>query len=231
MFASLFKNSRRHKQIVEAIATAAKGVTREQIVKKTGLPNGGSLTEALEELEQCGFIRRYRAIGKKKKEVLYQLVDFFSNFHLRFLEDEKAGEQEYWIKYSSSPAHNAWSGYSFEIVCLSHISQLKLALGISGVISPVCSWRSSYSVPGVQIDLVIDRDDGIVNLCEAKYSIGEFTIDRAYHAILCNKKAAFIAETKTRKAIHLTMISTFGVTQNEYRDSIQSEITMDELFR
>jgi len=230
VFASLFKHSWRHRQIVEAIAAAAQGITRGQIAVKAGLPNGGSLTQALEELEQCGFIRQYRAIGKKKKEALFQLVDFFSNFHLRFLVDHKAEEEEYWVKYSNSPAYHAWSGYTFEIVCLSHISQLKRALGISGVIAPVCSWRSSNSDPGAQIDLVIDRDDGIVNLCEAKYSIGKFTIDRAYDEKLRNKKEAFLAETKTRKAIHLTMITTYGVSHNMYQGSIQSEITMDDLF-
>ena len=231
VLASLFKDAGRHQQILEAIAQASQGVAREQIVSKTGLPNGGSLTIALEELEQCGFIRRYRAIGKKRKQSLYQLVDFYSNFHLKFLADGRAEEEKYWTKYSNSTAHNAWSGYSFEMVCLAHVSQIKRTLGISGVIAPVCSWRSGGAGDfGAQVDLVIDRDDGIVNLCEVKYTIGEFAIDKAYDEKLRNKKAAYLAETKTKKAVHLTMLTTYGVSRNSYWGTIQSEITMDDFF-
>ncbi len=231
VFASLFKDPRRHEQIVRAIARAAKGITREQLVKSTGIANGGSLTMVLEELEQCGFIRKYHAVGKKRKDTLYQLIDHFSNFHLNFLTDNKSDEDGYWSKYSNSPAYNAWSGYSFEMICLSHVKQIKQSLGIAGVIAPVYSWRSSAQDGiGAQVDLVIDRNDGITNLCEAKYSIEEFSIDKEYETRLRNKIASYRAETRTKKAIHITMITTYGVRKNTYSGIVQSDLVIADLF-
>jgi AAA+ ATPase superfamily predicted ATPase len=237
MLSSLFRNSEQHRLIIRTLAKKAKGFTREELLKATGLPNGGNFTKVLEELEQSGFLRRYRGFSKKTKESLFQLVDFFCNFHFRYLVDLDGGEEGYWAAFSATPGHNAWSGYAFEQVCMAHLQQIKQKLGIAGVIAPVFSWRSTHNADkgsshekGAQIDLLIDRNDNIVNLCEMKYSIDEFVIDAAYDKQLREKRASFIRETKTRKAVHLTMVTTYGLTHNAYWGNIQSEVTAEDLF-
>lgn len=102
-----------------------------------------------------------------------------------------------------------------------------------GVISNVCAWRSlskEDGIKGAQIDLLLDRNDRIINLCEMKFYSGEYTITRAYSENLRNKKCRFIEETGTRKAVHVTLITTYGVKHNEYWKEIQSEVTADDLF-
>jgi hypothetical protein len=145
---------------------------------------------------------------------------------------KKNRDEHFWLNHIDSSVHRTWSGYTFELLALTHIDAIKAALGISGVSTSVCSWRSSKnaSATGSQIDLLIDRNDNIINICEIKYSQGKFTIDKSYAQNLRNKIDTFIAETKTSKAIHLTMITTYGIVQNEYSSMVQSEITMDELF-
>jgi AAA+ ATPase superfamily predicted ATPase len=237
MLSSIFRKPENHKLIIAALSRKTKGLARDEIVKETGIPNNGHLSEALEELEQSGFLRRYHGFGKTRKASLYQLVDFFCNFHFRYLAGLGREVEGQWTVFSASPAHNAWSGYAFEQVCLAHISQIKRKLGISGVLSPVCSWRSERKQsgkasrePGAQVDLVIDRNDGIINLCEAKYAQEEFAIDAACDAEFRQRKAAFVRETKTRKAVHTTMVTTYGIVHNAYWNNIQSEVTADDLF-
>jgi hypothetical protein len=127
--------------------------------------------------------------------------------------------------------HRAWSGYAFEQLCMQHTAQICRKLGISGVITYSAAWSSrTAGQPGAQIDLLIDRNDGIINLCEMKYANAEFVIDKKTDENLRNKKAIFTTATKTRKAVHITMITTYGVKRNEYWNNIQSEVTMGDLF-
>ena len=125
--------------------------------------------------------------------------------------------------------HRAWSGYAFEQVCLAHTIQIKKALGISGVHTDVSSWISHGEGTGAQVDLVIDRADRVINLCEIKFANGPFEIDRAYDLVLRGKTEIFRNETKSRKALHLTMITTYGVKPGKYSGIVQSEVRMDEL--
>jgi hypothetical protein len=161
---------------------------------------------------------------------------------LRFIASSRpSGETDYWLKYSEGPAYNAWSGYAFESVCFAHIWQIKEKLSINGVIAPICSWtndaggsKDKVFASGnkkAQVDLIIDRNDGIVNLCEIKFANGDYAIDAAIDVELRNRKNAFIATTRTRKAVHITLITTYGVVRNAYWDTIQSEVTMNDLFR
>jgi hypothetical protein len=230
LYASLFSDYERHLEIVRALNKRLSGMTREEIILASGLADGGNTTRALAELELSGFLRKYHAFGKKSKGAVYQLVDFFSLFHMKFMSGKNVSDETFWLKYSNTPAHNAWSGYAYELVCLTHIEQIKRALGISGIGANVASWRSSAAQGGAQIDLVIGRADKVINLCEIKYSDSEFSIDKSYDLVLRNKRNAFASETKTRKAIHQTMITTYGLAHNEYRGSVQSEITFDDLF-
>jgi hypothetical protein len=231
LFRSLFNNYQKHEDIIHALAQKAKGLTREEIIKSTGLPNAGSTTRKLVELEESGFIRRYGPFGKMVRNSLYQLVDFYSLFYLRFLKDNSSILENDWLSFYDSPKYRSWSGYAFEQVCLSHLPQVKRALGISGVQTSVSSWRSLSMSPGAQVDLVFDRRDQVINLCEMKFSINPFTIDKKYSEELRNKLGIFKQETQTRKSVALTMITTFGVNPNQHADSLTiSNIKMDSLF-
>ncbi|MEI7831504.1 MAG: ATP-binding protein [Prolixibacteraceae bacterium] len=231
LYASLFKHSENHIRVVESLAKKTKGMTREEILEATKLPDGGGLTKTLEELEQCSFIRKYSAFDKKNKYQLFQLVDFYTLFYLNFIRNHKNDEEHFWLNSIDNARHRAWSGYAFEQVCTSHVTQIKNKLGITGVLTHVASWRSQKSDPGAQVDLLIDRNDKVINLCEMKFANTEYVIDKKQDENLRNKKGTFIQETKTRKSVHLTMVTTYGIKQNEYAGSIQTEVKMDDLFK
>ena len=229
LYSSLFKNSLNHEIVIKALAKKRIGLKRDEIIKETKL-QGGGLTAILEELEQCNFINSYNAYEKKSKERLYQLIDFFSLFYLNFMKKNKRSDAHFWTNLIGNAKHRAWSGYAFEQVCMQHTAQIRQKLGISGVVTYTAAWSSKKSEPAAQIDLLIDRNDGIINICEMKYSDDEFVIDKKQDENLRNKRAAFIKETKTRKAVHITMVTTYGVKRNEYWNNIQSEVRMKDLF-
>ncbi len=232
LYHSLFQNAENHLAIVSALASKSSGLTRQEIVKFSGLPNAGSTTRLLNELELSGFIRKYVPFGKKSRDSLYQLVDFYSHFYIRFIKDSKNDVSNYWMTMIDSPKYRAWSGYAFEQVCMSHVLQVKKALGISGVQSSVSSWRAKSGKGKVQVDLLIDRRDQIVNLFEIKFSINPYTITKKYAEELRNKLALFKSETKTRKSVFLAMITTFGIKENQYSGGlVQNSLQMDDLFQ
>ncbi len=230
LFQSLFTKAERHVAVVEAIATKAKGLTRPEIIRFTGLPNNGATTQLLSELEESGFIRKYSPFGKKTRQSLFQLVDFFSLFHLKFIKTAHFTEEGNWLTALESPGYRAWSGYAFEQVCLAHVPQIKKALGISGIFSRSSSWRSKDVTDGAQIDLLIDRKDHVINLCEIKFSIKPFAISKTYASNLRNKIGTFKTETDTPKAVWLTMITTFGLKKNKYSGLAQHDLDMNCLF-
>lgn len=235
LFRALFSNSEKHTAIVKAIATKAKGLTRSEIIELTKLSVGSGTTRVLNELEHSGFIRRYRPFSKKKRNSLYQLVDFYTHFYLRFIQNTDPYDENNWLNAMDTPAYRAWSGYAFEQVCLYHVAQIKKALGISGVITHTFAWKSKDNKGkksnAAQIDLVIDRRDGVINLCEIKFSISPFTITKSYAKQLQNKITVFRLETKTKKAIHLTMITTHGLRENNWAMQIvQNDLNMEILF-
>ncbi len=231
LYHALFKNSYRHVAIVRTIATRAKGMTRTEILELTKLPDSGASTRLLDELEKSGFIRKYSPFKRQKRESLYQLVDFYSLFYLKFIENSDPVDENTWINMIDNPSQRAWSGYAFEQVCMYHISQVKKALGISGILTQTSGWRSKQKIDGAQIDLVIDRRDHVINLCEMKFSITPFTISKAYAEQLMHKISVFRDETKTGKALHLTMITAKGLVRNNWSDTlVRNDLTMDVLF-
>ena len=230
LYASIFKNSEKYIEIIEALSSKNKGLTREEMVEISEISDGGTLTKMLEELELCDFIRSYYSFGKRKRDKIYQLVDFYSLFYLNFIKNKPVTDENFWTNIIDNMAHRAWSGYSFEQLCLMHAAQIRRKLGISGVTTYSSSWRSKNTESGAQIDLVIDRNDRVINLCEIKYAIDEFTITKDVNDNLRKKRAAFMEETKTRKAVHTTMITTYGVKRNEYWGNIQSEVILNNLF-
>ena len=233
LYSSLFKQPEPYLDIITALAKKKIGMTREEIIANSDLATNGLLTKYLEDLENCGFIRRYQAIGSKTKNALYQLIDNFTLFYFKFMEGRNNTDANYWSKIQMTPVFYTWSGLAFERVCLLHSEQIKKALGISGVITNEYSWRTAANDehPGAQIDLLIDRSDKVINLCEIKYSDNPYTIDKKYMENLRNKVALFRQITKTRKGIVLTMITNSGLVNNSFSmNNIHSQITADDLF-
>lgn len=230
LFASLFREPGRYQQVVEALAAKTSGLTREEILRSTGLSDGGTTSQTLTELEESGFVRRTTPFGATKRGAVYQLIDPFVLFHLSFMAQPQP--PGFWGQFSVTPRHNAWAGLAFEQVCASHLPQIKQALGISGISATASSWRSKPAPdsPNAQIDLVIDRSDGCVNLCEMKYAATEFTVTSQYAATLTARRELFRAQTHTRKALFLTMVTPYGLTPNEYAATVQQSLTLDHLF-
>lgn len=226
LYASLFNKYERHIAVIEALATKNKGLNRQEIAQFANLPNGGGLSRILNELEESSFIRKYQSFGKKNKNQLFQLVDAYSLFYINFIKKSSFDDENYWLNSLETPSFRTWSGYAFEMVCLQHIPQIKKALGISGVQTSVSTWQNENA----QIDLLIDRKDRVINLCEMKFSINPFSISKKYDENLRNKIGTFRDATNTKKALFLTMITTFGVANNQYKGLIQNDLTMDILF-
>ena len=229
LFRSLFKKSEKHIAVVEALAKRKQGLSRTQIIEETGISDGGSsLSTVLSELEQCGFIRKFSDYSKAKYGACYQLIDPF----ILFCNQTKSRKEIIsWVSFTGTPGYYAWCGLAFEIVCLLHTSQLKKALGISGVDSMEYTWKSDAVKNGAQIDLLIDRRDQVVNLCEMKYTQDMFSIDQEYEKNLLHKRECFISETKTKKSVYLTMVTVNGLVQNAHSGSIQNTITAEDLFQ
>ena len=230
LFMSLFANPDRHIKIIEVLSRKNSGLTRNEISEAGGFHANGHLTSALNELEMCDFIEVYTDTKKRKKGSYYFITDPFVLFYLRYMKDNNRKDEHFWAGNIDDGSRNAWRGYAFEQLCRIHLWQIKKALGISGVSTVTSSWRSSTSKPGAQVDLVIRRKDRITNLCEMKYTNKPFVITKNYADALHNKKLAFIEDTGIIYGIHLTMITTYGVSKSGYISSINSEVTMDDLF-
>ncbi len=226
LFRSLFNEATLHRQIIEALANKATGLTRAEIMATTKIDDGGALTKALRNLCDCDFIRQYTAFGKIERGTIYQLTDLFTLFHLRYVKGYRGQDENHWQNMIDSPSRRAWSGYSFEQLALHHIRQIKQKLGISGVQSDICGWKGD----GTQIDLLIDRRDQTINLCEMKFSQGEFEITKQYDERLRERAELFRTATKTRKALHQTFVTTYGLKKNMYSGNVQSEVVLDDLF-
>ena len=226
LFRSLFNEAMVHRQIIETLASKAVGMTRLELIAAAKIEDSGLLTKALRNLTDCDFIRQYTAFGKSERGTIYQLTDLFSLFHLRYVKGYRGQDEHHWQNMIDSPSRRAWSGYSFEQLCLHHIRQIKQKLGITGVQSDVCAWKGE----GGQIDLLIDRRDQTINLCEMKFSQGEFEITKQYDEHLRNRTESFRSATKTRKALNQTFVTTYGLKRNMYSGNIQSEVLLDDLF-
>jgi uncharacterized protein len=233
LYHSLFKNADYHIKIIETLAAKPQGITRRDIALKTKLSEA-SLSRTLEELVECDFISFYDPLLNRKKEAIYKLTDLYSLFYLRFIKVHKGSGKGAWEQLSSKSSFMAWSGYAFENICMMHIQQIKKALGISGIYSITSSWmfKGNSTLPGAQIDMIIDRADQVINLCEAKFTKENFVITKNYAAQLRLRKSIFKEVTQTKKAIFNTLLTTHPAIKNEYYlGEIESEVTMDKLFK
>lgn len=225
LFNSLFVNSNLYKTVVSVMAKKNLGTTRNELVCSTKI-DGGQLTKILKNLETCDFIRHYNAIGMKERGVMYQLTDNFTLFYHKFQRDFFSGNEDFWQTFSDTPKHNSWSGYAFEQVCLNHLAQIKKALGINGIHSEICSWSSSE----VQIDLLINRNDQVISLCEMKYSRKPYELKQNYYEKLIERRELFRSKTKTNKALQFVFVTTYPLKRTPYSDMIQQVLTADDLF-
>ena len=224
VFVSLFDDSDNHTKIVEALATSQKGITREELIQKTKVSSGGTLTKTISELCESGFISEYQPYSNTTKETLYRLTDEYSLFYLKYIKNNSGGS---WKTLYSSRSYSSWSGFAFENLCLKHVHRILKELGISGIDTQSSSWRNNNA----QIDLLIDRSDRTINICEMKFSESEFTINRSYANDVRNKKQEFISDMPKRKNVFVTFVTTFGVKQNIHSDQVMdNQVTMDSLF-
>jgi AAA+ ATPase superfamily predicted ATPase len=231
LYRSLFTNPNRHIAIVEALAKSRTGMDRAQLSKASKLQPNGHLTEALSELEQCDFIENYTDFTRPKNGSYYYLKDPFSLFYLRYIKSNDTKDEYFWTNFAEDGGHRAWCGYAFEQLCRIHIKQMKFKLGILGVSTNTTSWRSKATTPGAQIDLLINRRDGVINLCEMKYSKHPYMITKAEASDLERKKSVFLLETDAKSAINITMVTTWGLEKKGYHSIAQSEIILEDLFR
>lgn len=231
LFGVLFNDSQGYIEIVRLLASHRKGLTRQELAES--LSNGGTLTGRLENLIRCDFVTAFNPFGRKKKGTIYQLTDFFTLFYLRFIEPARPTTSSYWNLKMRSPEVRSWQGLTFEQVCKRHIHQIVRGLGISGVITEMSSWRSHADNQWgkkAQIDLIIEREDRYIYLCEIKFSESPYVIDKAYEEHLRQVMALFKEETKTRKTLLITFVTTYGVKANIHSGIVQNEVCLDQLF-
>ena len=202
-------------------------MTRSELSGDSALSTGGTATAVLSSLEQCGFIRRFRNFTKDKTDYCYQLTDSFTLFYLDIIESRNV---ESWISFIDSPGYYNWAGLAFEKVCLLHTKQIKAKLGIAGLKTSEVSWHSKKTSPGVQIDLMIDRADQAINLCEVEFASDQYAITAAEERNLRHRKEAFRAETGTEKSLFLTMITSYGLVKNAHWQIVAEELTESDLF-
>lgn len=233
LYKALFDSADRHFKVIRALAAKPMGLNRNEIIKICKLQSGGSTSTLLDELSASGFITPYIPVGKKTKDSIYKLTDEYSLFYLKFMETNRGGSKGTWVRLSDTPAWKSWSGLAFESICMKHIPAIKKALGISGIYSETAIWKSrgNSSNDAAQIDLVINRRDNCINLCEIKFYENIFSFDKKYAAALQKKKNIFRQETKTNKQLFITLITTAGIQANENSIGlIDQQVKLDDLF-
>ncbi len=228
VFTSLFSSSKLHEKVVRVLSKNKQGITRSVLLEQCKLDSSGSFSKTLVELIESGFISQYTPFGRKTKDSLFRLSDEYSLFYLKFIEPNLGQGQGTWAKLFPKQSYKSWAGFVFETICLKHIQQIKEELGVAKIYSVHSIWYNSND----QIDLVIDRDDRIINICEMKFYSGPLTITKQTYENLKNKLHQFKTSTKTRKNVFLTTVTTFGVVENAYStELVTSDLKMDFLFR
>ena len=233
LYKAIFENAVLHEAVVKALTVSKSGLTRTEIINKSGIEEGGPYTRTMDELLKSGFVSEETPFGKKKQGSIYRLTDEYSLFYNKFIHSNKKAGKGYWSTVFASQTYKIWCGYAFEALCFRHIEQIKKALGISGVYIETSSYRhiGSKQSEGFQIDLLLDRKDKTVNLCECKYYDGPLTITKDYAQTLLNRKSLFKQATGSRKTIFNTMLTNFPIKTGDYASSaVDNNITLDMLF-
>lgn len=234
LYPALFDNAGNHIKIIKALASKSKGLERQEILKMTKMTDGGWFSGILNELLTSGFISTYGSLEKKKTDTLYRLTDEYSLFYLKFIEGKSELDKDDWMKISTGQEYKIWCGYAFENLCIKHVDYIKKALGVSGVQTDVSSFlhrKNETYEKGFQIDMLIDRKDEVINICEMKFYSDEFSINVEYAKNLRTKKEGLKVVTGTKKMVHITFVTTYGVFENQYKmDLADNDLTMDIFF-
>lgn len=233
LYAALFNNFGNHIEIVRALGKKWKGLSRDEIIAMTSMKNGGTFTKYLRELILSGFVESYSVYGKKKRLTLYRLKDAYTLFYLSFIEPNYTNPLANFSKIASTQQYRSWSGYSFENVCLSHPKQITEALGIEGVATKLSSFDSKPidGLPGTQIDMIIEREDKSVHICEIKFYNEKIVLNKSDVEGFRMKKTVFRHHSKYKHHIFLTLITTFGMIDNKYaKEGVDQLVLMDALF-
>lgn len=232
LFASVFSKPEQMMAIVGFLSGRRSGYNREEIVKGTGLVDNGEFSKWLNALESSDFIEKYVPFGESKRNTHYKLIDPFCLFYLRFVEKQKEMDPAFWMNNVKSAKVNAWRGYAFEDLCMRHVNRIKQALQIGGISSEQSAWalQGDNEKEGTQIDLLIQRKDNIVNMCEMKFYSEDFTVSKAYHKVLVHRTNTLLEHLNRKTAIHSTLITTYGLAHNEYASDFVHTITLDDLF-
>lgn len=239
LFHSLYEFPELYINLIRAIGKKSNGISRDELVKTTRSSDGGYLNVMLKSLEEAGFISAFLPLGHTRRGVHYRLVDEYVLFYLNWIEPlhkktRVTTTTSYWTKVVQTPEWYSWAGYAFEAICWKHIDAIKSALELDAIHVNWGDWRYKPEKPnqGAQIDLVLDRDDGCVTLCEIKHTEKAFTITKAYAKTIANKQAVFKTQTRTKKQIQWCLITANGMTRNEYsHDLIDHVVVLDDLFR
>lgn len=231
LYKALFKNYQKHVEVVRALAAKWKGLNRQEIIDRTKMATGGGLSTILEELETSDFIQSYLPYGKKERDKLYRLTDEYSLFYIHFIESNK-NQEKYWLKKFNTPQAKAWKGYAFESLCMKHVEGIKKELGISGIHTSESSFmkRKDATTPGCQIDMLIDRADNCINICEMKFYEGQYVLTANDVKVLQQKRNIFQESTKTKKQLFITLITTQGLYNNAHAYIVDKQVKMDALF-
>jgi AAA+ ATPase superfamily predicted ATPase len=227
IFKSLFESSDKYKIVIETISSKSEGVSRDEISQISKIPTSGRLTAILTNLERSSIIRSYTVFPNKSKGKIYQLIDHFMLFCTSYISNQKIEESNYWSRNVNSSLTNSWKEYSFEMVCFNHLDEIKAKLGILGVYCELFTWRTSK----VQIDLLIYRNDRIIDLLEIKYTSGLYSLTLDEYNSISKKKMEFYRVLSKNVTIHTVLITTLGSSKNSYLNSINYELTLEDLFK
>ena len=231
LYDSLFGRSGKYESVITALSKQASGLTRNEIAEQLGIKSGGNLTVVLSNLENCDFVRYYHVKRKKENSSngIYQLTDFFTLFYFHFIKNRNLSAND-WTDLMSSPKVSTWTGLAFERVCLDHIQKIKEALRIDTIRTLQYAWRSKDPDNKAQIDMVIERADNMTNICEIKYSKDDYTLTKNEETKLRKRMEAYKSETGTRNGLLLTLITTYGLTNNTHSGIVDNVVTLDDLF-
>ncbi len=234
LYSALFDNATNHIEVIKALASKSKGLDRQEILSKTKMKDGGWFSKLLAELEASGFIASLQPLENKIKNKLFRLTDEFTLFYLAFMSGKRKTDENYWIRLNQTQEYKIWAGYAFENLCAKHIVEIKSALGISGIQCEVNSYlhrKNNNYHKGFQIDLLIDRRDDVLTICEMKFYSDEYRITSDYAKKIHTRKEGLKALTSPKKHVEVVFISSFGLVNNAQKnDYVDHDLSMDILF-
>lgn len=234
LYSALFSHADQYLGVVKLLSEHKAGLSTLQIAKSLNY-QGGKISHIIKNLEQSDIIEAWNQYGTKRRGTIYRLIDFYTIFYYKFVADNLSKDPTWWSDNLDSQSVTAWMGNCFELVCMRHHLQIKAALGIRGIATQVSTWHVAENkqeqTRGAQIDMIIERADRIIHLCEMKFSNDLYTISKDYERYLRERSGLFKHLTGTKKSVVHTFVTTYGVANGKHKSIVHSEVTMDDLFQ